>query len=53
MQRQFKEFQKIKNLIPGGTGFIGYHLSLFLSKKGGLFILYQNQNLKILEEYTM
>ena len=25
---------KKKILIPGGTGFIGYHLALFLIKKG-------------------
>ena len=32
IQRASKNRKKI--LIPGGTGFIGYHLSLFLSKKG-------------------
>ena len=32
IQRASKNRKKI--LIPGGTVFIGYHLSLFLSKKG-------------------
>ena len=43
-----KNILKIKNkiLIPGGTGFIGFHLALFLKTKVGMSTLYLNINQK-------